>query len=354
MAKRNRFSLAKSLNIAPAHMTWASNTVSGTVDRTRRFLSRQYWAWPIIAVSLLLAIGWAVHGSIERTMNANLTSQLQTLLNVEVAMLRTWLDGQENNAESVAGDSDVRRLALQLLDEDPENNAQAARQLDHQLRPDLKSHDYENYFIVDREKILASSRAEGVGIRVPAELDDLFEGVFDGRAAVSRPYASLLSYVDDQGQVRAGVPMMFVLAPILDEQLQVVAVLGLQIRPEKEFTRILQLGRLGESGETYAFDAHGLMLSNSRFDHELMLDGLLQEGAESILNLLVRDPGGDITRGFRPGVLRSELPLTRMAADAVEGNSGVDVAGYRDYRGVRVVGAWTWLDEVRVRRSDRD
>jgi serine/threonine protein kinase len=34
-----------------------------------------------------------------------------------------------------------------------------------------------------------------------------------------------------------------------------------------------------------------------------------------------------------------------MAASAVAGESGVDVTGYRDYRGVAVIGAWTWLPE---------
>ena len=41
---------------------------------------------------------------------------------------------------------------------------------------------------------------------------------------------------------------MFVVTPVLDSHLQVEATLGLKIRPEREFTRILQLGRLGESG----------------------------------------------------------------------------------------------------------
>ena len=139
--------------------------------------------------------------------------------------------------------------------------------------------------------------------------------------------------------------MMFVVAPIVDEQLQVIALLALQIRPEEEFTRVLQLGRTGESGETYAFDASGLMLSNSRFDHDLVLDGLLQEGTPSILNLLVRDPGGDVTAGYRPDVVRSELPLTKMAISATAGNTDSDVMGYRDYRGVPVVGAWTWFEK---------
>ena len=39
--------------------------------------------------------------------------------------------------------------------------------------------------------------------------------------------------------------------------------------PDAEFTRILSVARSGESGETYAFDQHGLMISRSRFDDQL-------------------------------------------------------------------------------------
>ena len=53
------------------------------------------------------------------------------------------------------------------------------------------------------------------------------------------------------------------------------ACLALRIRPEKEFSRIVGLGQFGETGETYAFDKNGLMVSNSRFDDELILLGLL-------------------------------------------------------------------------------
>ena len=52
-----------------------------------------------------------------------------------------------------------------------------------------------------------------------------------------------------------------------------------------------------------------------------------------------------MTTGARPPRRRGEQPLTRMAAEAVRGEPGFDVAGYRDYRGVPVVGAWTWLPE---------
>lgn len=331
-----------------AHMTWASRSFSGTVTKTRAFLGRQLWVWPIIAVTLLLFIGWGVHGSIERTMEGNLRSQLNTLLEVEVAMLRTWLDAHENNAGSVAGDTEVRGLVISLLNaESTEATHAAARQLAKQLAPAMNAHDYDSYFVADRQSVRAASRKDAIGMELPAEFTRYFELVHDGKTAVIPPYASLLPQIDSEGQKRTGVPLMYVLAPVLDDDLQVIATLALQIRPEREFTRILQLGQIGTSGETYAFDETGVMLSNSRFDEPLILLGLLPDkpGTQSILQLLIRDPGGDITRGFRPQVRRSELPLTRMASSAVNGGSDCDVSGYRDYRGVWVVGAWTWLSD---------
>jgi hypothetical protein len=87
------------------------------------------------------------------------------------------------------------------------------------------------------------------------------------------------------------------------------------------------------------------MVSDSRFDESLILSGLLpdQENSQSILQILVRDPGGDITAGHRPTARRRDLPHTFAVREAVARRAGVNVEGYRDYRGVPVVGAWKWL-----------
>ncbi len=353
MSKRKNLaqSLAKSIMPA-AHMTWASQSVSKNFVRTREFLSRRLWIWPIIAVLVLLLLGWSVHDSIESTMRENLRSQLQTLNDVEVAMLRTWLSSHKNNAKSVASDSDVRELVQALLEEDPAHDHEGhkeeiAAQLTQQLRPALSSHDYVSYFIGTKVDLIASDRDDAVGLKIPFEFRDLTTRVFEGHTTVTPPFPGILPYTDLDGIKRTGVPMMFVVTPLLDRHLQVVATLGMQIRPEREFTRILQLGQIGESGETFAFNREGLMLSNSRFTDDLILLGILpdEENARSILKLQIRDPGGDMTQGFRPQVRRSELPLTRMAETAIAGQNGTDVDGYRDYRGVLVTGAWTWLEE---------
>lgn len=332
-----------------------------TVSRTGVFLRKQIWIWPILAVVLLTALGLGVRHAIVNTMENGLRSELQTLLDVETAMLETWFHSQRSNAESLANGVDLRRLVYQLLDDSPANGAAPAKdqkstaqiqaQIDKTLAPALSAHDYIRYLVADKSKrIVAATSRELIGQQDIPEYDSFLSRALAGETCISTPFPSRVALKDENGRIRTGVPTMYVCAPIRDESFQVVAALGLRIRPELEFTRILQLGRVGDTGETYAFDKNGLFVSNSRFDDSLILLGLLpdQENSHSILQLMVRDPGGDMTQGHRPTVRRRDLPLTRMAADAIAGNAGVDVAGYRNFRGVKVAGAWKWLPDADI------
>ena len=53
--------------------------------------------------------------------------------------------------------------------------------------------------------------------------------------------------------------------------------------PAQDFTRLIKMGRIGQSGETYAFSKYGKMLSESRFDQQLRAVGLLGESQSSIM-----------------------------------------------------------------------
>ena len=141
---------------------------------------------------------------------------------------------------------------------------------------------------------------------------------------------------------------MFFAAPIKNKQGKTIAVVTQRVDPSRNFTRLIQLGRIGKSGETYAFGQYGKLLSESRFEEDLIKTGLIGEGEKSILAVSVRDPGGDMTRGFTPLVPRYQQPLTLMAREATQGKAGLNVAGYRDYRGVPVYGAWLWDDTLGI------
>jgi hypothetical protein len=67
--------------------------------------------------------------------------------------------------------------------------------------------------------------------------------------------------------------LMQVAAPVLDAEGNLVGAIAFFIDPEREFSRIMSVARPGESGETYAFDSSGLMVSKSRFDDSLTSHG---------------------------------------------------------------------------------
>lgn len=351
-------------------MTFGQSSVGRSITRTRLFLQKQLWIWPIIAVVLLALIGWAVGSAIQRTIEDNLRSELQTLLSVERSMLETWLKVQEANAESLANDQQIRAAAMELLTaaQPPLTEATAPppegqpnvslriataalnAKLAQELGPGMTSHQFASYFLADKQRrIIAAYNTDLIGQTIPG-YESFLTRTLDGHTTVSPPFSSVVQIKDEFGRMKTDVPTMFVSAPIRDANFQVVAVLALRIRPEREFTRILQLGRIGRTGETYAFDKTGLMVSNSRFDDELIELGLIPdvEHSQSILKITLRDPGVNMEKKLRPTVRPSKLPLTKMAAAAIAGNSGVNVDGYNNYKGVPTVGAWEWMPKYEM------
>ena len=289
-------------------------------------------------------------------MKASLADELQVVLAADVAALKQWLASQRSNAQTAAASAARSDLAQKLIaraereDTSPLALAQSPElaAIQASLKPWMESHGYVDFIITDRrQRIVGAGQPDLIGKENLSRYREFLETALAGEATVSRPFPSLVLLADESGELRPNVPTMFAAAPLRGRDDRVFGVLAFRLRPESDFTRILNVARFGHSGETYAFDGTGVMLSNSRFDDDLKRMGLLpdREDSHSILNLRLRDPQVNLSRGERPSLRPSEQPLTRMAADAVLGHSGVDVDGYRDYRGVPNIGAWTWLPE---------
>ena len=333
----------------------ARSFVRSAASSNAQRLKSAIWLRPLMAVAILAGIGWFLRAAIEDVIREELASELQTLLDTDVKALTIWMEMQEDNASAAAGDLQVIALSGKLIQAGAQPGADQLSLLQmpemealrDELQPTMKARGYLGFIVVNPGgTIVASGRNENVGITANvADIDHVLKRVLRGEAVVTRPVPSQVVLTDRHGVQRSGVPTMFALAPIRSAGGVVLGVLGLRLSPEQEFTQILSVARPGESGETYAFARDGLLLSQSRFDDELRQIGLLTENSDSILNVSIRDPGVDLTAGERTALKRSDQPLTRMAAAAAGWEDGVDVAGYRDYRGVPVVGAWTWLDE---------
>jgi len=327
-----------------------------TVKVAGKFLRRQLWAWPLIAAVILGTAGLLVHRSVERAMRAQREAELTTILNADVEALRVWMIEQQRNAERLAEDEKLQpplRELLALSGTGPEAEralvqSKAQADLRARLAPRLKALGYTGFFVVSPDGVVvAAGQDPPVGKALGGYRQGFFDHVMKSGPSVSKPHRSPLLLKDEKGENRANLPTMFAAAPLKDPAGKPVAAFGVRIRPEEEFTRILQVARAGQSGETYAFDRDGLMLSNSRYDDDLKRVGLLADlpDSQSVITIHVRDPGVNMSEGERPTLRRADQPLTCMAADCVVGGTGCDPDGYRGYRGVPKVGAWTWLPE---------
>lgn len=287
---------------------------------------------------------------IEESLKNVLAENLTAINDLNVTALRHWLDGQKREAQLWA---DRERLvdnvtalvqAAEESDSSPDLSKQGQINLAELLSIDSASP--RHYVIAARSgKILASSHDQYLGLNLNAKGMEFLYTVFERGGFISHPIweGELIT----GAQVQKNFPRILCAAPILETNGEAIAALVFLIDPEEGFTKVLTVGAPGESGHTYAFDRNGVLLSDSRFEQELKQIGILPDTpeAQSILNVQIRDPGGDLTRGHSPELPVSGRPLTEMASAAVEGVEGMNLQGYRDFRGVTVLGAWRWIPE---------
>jgi len=207
---------------------------------------------------------------------------------------------------------------------------------------------YEGFFIIAKDGVsLASMRDVNIGgENLLVSQGEYLKQIWAGKSLMSQPIKSDVPLTDRHGHIINGLATMFTSTPIQDEVGATIAVLAIRISPDDSFGPIFSRARFGESGETYAVNAAGVMLSESRFNDHLSQSGLLDDPHHADLMLEVRDPGVDLTQGKTPVLKRENQPLTKMAREISARRSGIDLNGYRDYRGVSVVGAWVWDDQL--------
>ena len=281
---------------------------------------------------------------------------LATVLATTNEALDLWLNQQQERIEIVRLSPMLIEATQQLLDisrnQSTLRSHQAQSDLREYIEPILARYGQVDFVVISPDSInLASMSDSNVGTQnlIAEQRPELLARVFQGDITLIPPVNPNDMQVDTSGdRQNPWLPTMYIAGPIENSAGQVIAALALQIDPSADFSRITQLGRLGESGETYAFDINGFMMTESRFADQLLDIGLLESGEHSINNIRIADPGVNLLEKNEAGLPADERPLTLMASEAIQGNFGVNVDGYRDYRGVPVFGAWLWSEDLDV------
>ncbi len=234
---------------------------------------------------------------------------------------------------------------FELLD-NPQSELSLAR-LRRILEYYLADFAVEDFMVLTTEQYNLASFDSAVLGRVYSEGEDWGRSmakVMDGKPAF---LASVDLHVEPQNSTDARVlpQSTMMLAPVLGQQGKARAILALKLSPRAHINRSSKQGWLGDSGETYVFSRQGVMISESRFHQQLYRMGLIKHGEYEQFELRITDPGKNLLQQPQEALTNLSMPLTLMAREAISGRNGLNVEGYRDYRGVMVVGAWRWVED---------
>ncbi len=182
-----------------------------SLGATRAVLRRHLWVWPIIAALLLGGVGWWVHRYVEEAMREELAGQLTTLLNADIAALRTWTKDQEAIVRALAQMPALRPPVSGLLaaadrPDGTANKPAASQELADcrtLLRPYLGIFGYTHFYLVATDMRIVAASEDDLPKTFHAEYQRSFaQKVLDTGAAVSKPHRGVALLPDAHGALK--------------------------------------------------------------------------------------------------------------------------------------------------------
>jgi len=276
---------------------------------------------------------------------ASIADSLTALADSTVESHHMWIEQQLKALKLLANNQSIRQPIFELLD-NPESEAALAK-LRYIFEKYLKTYSIHDFMLLTPSQYnLASFDDKAIG-QIRTGGSDWQRGIAQVMQGEAVFLAAVALRIQRKGSAHYYEPRKtkVMLAPVLHQSGEVKALLVVRLRPFGYFNQITRLGRLGETGETYVFNRQGLMISESRFRQQLLAAGLIDNVHNEMFELRIADPGQNLLKPHGPLDVNQPMPLTLMAREATSGNNGLSVDGYRDYRGVPVMGAWRWLDD---------
>jgi hypothetical protein len=321
-----------------------------------RWLGTSFYWIPLVVVLLIGGVGAYAYRAIDRSTRAQLERELSTILQADVEALNLWIANQKAVVRAEAMSSDLQGPAVALrslarLGDDVAGALRAAPEaaaVREHLLPLVREHHFDNFVLMDPDAMVLADLTGSLAGRRLSVRQAPFAALLAGETVFVRAIQDATG--GDQQAFRRRGAVFHAASPVLGRDGDVVAVLAFVVGSKSGFSDILQVARMGESGETYAFDGEGRMLSESRFVDQLIELGLLPADPKerSTTAIEIRDPGGNMVEGHVPALPVRARPLTLMAAQAISGQNGAQLDGYPDYRGVDVIGSWRWLPELEL------
>jgi PAS domain S-box-containing protein len=281
-------------------------------------------------------------------------NRLNTTLEASISKVKTDIQTHKRNTLYWSENLSVRQISqLVIVGGSQAVKKDLFQRLDSSLTAILESEHYRDYKLLNPQgEVLLSAKHR---IERKPKAFNLPDGVrqeaLAGKVAFSRPFKSQQLWRDTNGHIYEDLPTMLFVAPVYDWYGDIVALFAFELDPDALFPAAFHQHQIGETGQSYALDEDGLFLSEPKDSQVLLQAGvILKTYPHADLNLYARQAPHDLSKPetFLSAKQHAEQPLTEMARSLTQGKTGININGYRDYRGIKVIGAWRWDKELNM------
>jgi signal transduction histidine kinase/DNA-binding response OmpR family regulator len=319
--------------------------------------NKRHWTLIIVTfVFLFITIvptWWGLLHIKEKTLKET-QDNLSIVLNTTAEALNIWTGEQLKITSNIASNPEFVKLTTKLIQEYRRGEKLLGSSSIQQLREYLianKTTQPDFHIILPNGINLASQRDINLSSLniIYRYRPEIFQYILLGKGQLIPPIPSDIALGQQKNIAKKSVPpTLFIAVPIRSNSGQILAVFAERFDLKNSLSKITALGRVGESGETYAFDKDARLLTSSRFEDKFFERGFININEQSPLAFEIRNPGKRLDDFIDISLQHFEKPLTVMAANAIAGFTGSNMDGYRDYRGEWVLGSWTWLSKLNI------
>jgi signal transduction histidine kinase/DNA-binding response OmpR family regulator len=296
-------------------------------------------------------MSFALH-FIHKREQANVSQHILTRLQATSSLVELWQNDSMLGVRSIAEEPKMVDLAGGLID-GRVSAADTGKEMEAWLRPIYLSRGYEGHALISLDyKILVALSPKVVGkdarsligkdVSAIKVLDD---ALLNG-SSMGRPLVSPYPFKTFNGIASPGTLYQVSCARVSRTD-KPIAILCLRQSPYRDFFPLLKTGFSAATGEAYAVNRAGNVISPTRFGKALIEQGLTMKSSPSYMNKLwARVP--ELTRTGVVIPASATSPLTKAVALAIQKGESGFINGYKDYRGQMVVGAVKWLPEMDI------
>lgn len=309
--------------------------------------------YEIITISLVLFIS-LVFGvfSLYRIKQKKIV-EIETILNTInkscYEALKQWMNFRISNIEVLARNQYIvnSTIDLLMLDQDSATfvSSETTQKLREYFTPLLAANEDLGVFLIAPNYVsIFSMRNANTGscnimaVQSKSKLDRV---LINGETLLITPIHSDVQinskYADNASHT------MFIVTPIRQNN-KIIAAFSIRLDTYKDFSRILEVGKLLHTGETFGYDAQGKMITKSRFDANLV-QMQKDKTKKLIKNISVFNPA-DYKQNKLENQLRiEELTKTKRSFNEMIDCRGIDVFATRIWDTELQMGITTKIDK---------